>query len=439
MSDYYVLPSHPERIETPHEADIMYPKPDRLGGEEHEFLLEKGVTTAELAGQLGSYMLLDNKLQDFQVSAHNSTLQLELSESERIRAERDARFDDKTKLLRWSFVKKEIESHIEKGHDKFGLLMLDLDGFKNVNDTFGHDVGDMVLQIVAETLKDMQFRGNDRLFRFGIGDELGAYIDMSPAGNARRGGKDFTQKTARDRLIAELVAKIEANVHGNKALNEKEIYAFVSASVSFEPYIKGETADEFFHRVDQGVYDAKTERKAKKSIEQLELPHDSELEKEELVSYDGVDHTVWKTANLDTYLQLVTLTQKDISSLPEVEQEDIQAKRDLLAPLAKIIQRLQDDSLIKPLIARFKYISSRQNELELQARNADAEMQARIAKLGMQASASDIDEDEKINLPQKIINWKQDHAGERSVLLTYIYSESLKFAQTKQEFLELVS
>jgi diguanylate cyclase (GGDEF)-like protein len=50
------------------------------------------------------------------------------------------------------------------------LLVIDVDKFKSVNDTYGHDVGDLILQRVAEVL-GYSFRSIDLLFRLG-GDEF---------------------------------------------------------------------------------------------------------------------------------------------------------------------------------------------------------------------------------------------------------------------------
>ena len=44
------------------------------------------------------------------------------------------------------------QSEFEVHHDPFGVLMMDLDGFKKMNDTYGHGCGDLALQEAAKTL-----------------------------------------------------------------------------------------------------------------------------------------------------------------------------------------------------------------------------------------------------------------------------------------------
>ncbi len=61
-------------------------------------------------------------------------------------------------------------AHARRDQTMVGLLFLDLDQFKHVNDTLGHDVGDLLLKIVAERLKK-QVREMDTVARMG-GDEF---------------------------------------------------------------------------------------------------------------------------------------------------------------------------------------------------------------------------------------------------------------------------
>jgi len=79
----------------------------------------------------------------------------------------------------------------------YSVLMLDIDHFKNVNDTYGHAIGDEVLQLLAQTIKE-NLRENDFIGRFGgeeflvtlpstnitqatqVGEKLRAAIEASP-------------------------------------------------------------------------------------------------------------------------------------------------------------------------------------------------------------------------------------------------------------------
>lgn len=61
--------------------------------------------------------------------------------------------------------------------EQFALVYIDLNGFKRVNDTHGHDVGDRILQVIASRLLG-EFREGDSLCRIG-GDEFVAIITQS--------------------------------------------------------------------------------------------------------------------------------------------------------------------------------------------------------------------------------------------------------------------
>ncbi len=61
-------------------------------------------------------------------------------------------------------------AHSKRNNKKAGLMILDLDNFKNVNDTLGHDAGDIILKTTAERLSEILRKG-DTVARFG-GDEF---------------------------------------------------------------------------------------------------------------------------------------------------------------------------------------------------------------------------------------------------------------------------
>lgn len=84
-----------------------------------------------------------------------------------------AHHDELTGLKNRITISKEIEesiSELQKVGSKLAVLFLDLNLFKQVNDTLGHDVGDLILKETADRLKS-SVRSNDTVFRVG-GDEF---------------------------------------------------------------------------------------------------------------------------------------------------------------------------------------------------------------------------------------------------------------------------
>ena len=70
------------------------------------------------------------------------------------------------------------------GNDGLGLLFIDLDGFKGLNDAYGHVTGDAVLVRIAGLLRGVA-RERDRVYRFG-GDEFALLLDSGGMAEARR-------------------------------------------------------------------------------------------------------------------------------------------------------------------------------------------------------------------------------------------------------------
>ncbi|MGJ5044482.1 MULTISPECIES: GGDEF domain-containing protein [unclassified Bradyrhizobium] len=82
-----------------------------------------------------------------------------------------ARLDPLTGLSNRAGLVDALQSRLDAGGDRsFAVLYLDLDGFKPVNDTFGHAAGDELLKIVGRTLRQTASRG-DVIARIG-GDEF---------------------------------------------------------------------------------------------------------------------------------------------------------------------------------------------------------------------------------------------------------------------------
>jgi diguanylate cyclase (GGDEF)-like protein/PAS domain S-box-containing protein len=119
-----------------------------------------------------------------------------------------------------------------------GLLFLDLDGFKLINDTHGHDVGDQLLKAVAQRLTGC-LRGSDTVSRLG-GDEFTVILPAIPV----------TQGAAR---VAEKILQTLA-----KAFVIEGHTIFVTTSIGISVYPQhGSTVDALVKEADSAMYAAK--------------------------------------------------------------------------------------------------------------------------------------------------------------------------------------
>lgn len=122
------------------------------------------------------------------------------------------------------------------------LIMIDMDNFKAINDTYGHSAGDEALKLVAMTLQ-AHIRRMDVAARMG-GDEF--VILFSNAD--RIGAVDRAQKLARK--LNSLTLKFD----GNRIP--------VRASLGIQSYQKGDSIEGIFNKADMRMYKAKEERKS---------------------------------------------------------------------------------------------------------------------------------------------------------------------------------
>lgn len=118
-----------------------------------------------------------------------------------------------------------------------GLMILDLDHFKQVNDTHGHDVGDEVLRAVAKCLKDMT-----------------RYHDVV----ARLGGEEFA--VVAPNMDAELLARFAERIRNaiaGMSIMSGNVRVRITTSVGLAVWNRKETAEEFYRRADRQLYEAK--------------------------------------------------------------------------------------------------------------------------------------------------------------------------------------
>jgi diguanylate cyclase (GGDEF)-like protein/PAS domain S-box-containing protein len=154
-----------------------------------------------------------------------------------------ARHDNLTGLANRSVFVEALQQAIaraQRGGEKFAVLYLDLDHFKDVNDTLGHPVGDVVLQIVAERLRT-SVRDMDTVARFG-GDEFA----LIQAGIS----EPLDAAALADKLLKAI--NLPATIHGN------EIRSGASIGIAvYGPDSRG--AETLLSHADVALYRAKLE------------------------------------------------------------------------------------------------------------------------------------------------------------------------------------
>lgn|SRR2546427_3568863 len=92
-----------------------------------------------------------------------------------IRLKRDATIDDITEVLSPKATKYELEEAVERAlrdGQPLSLILADVDDFKQFNDNYDYDIGDLVLREFAQTLQGNLGRKTDVLGRFRHGDEF---------------------------------------------------------------------------------------------------------------------------------------------------------------------------------------------------------------------------------------------------------------------------
>jgi diguanylate cyclase (GGDEF)-like protein/PAS domain S-box-containing protein len=122
---------------------------------------------------------------------------------------------------------------------KLAVLFLDLDGFKAINDSFGHDAGDHLLAVLANRMK-LTLREGDTLARLGGDEFVAVLVDM--ANNAEL-------LPTLSRLLAAIAEPI--------VFNDARLQVTASLGVTFYPQESDIDADQLQRQADQAMYQAK--------------------------------------------------------------------------------------------------------------------------------------------------------------------------------------
>lgn len=157
-----------------------------------------------------------------------------------------------TDELTGAYNRKEFESHFRKAayasqrnREPFSIIIFDIDDFKNINDSRGHNEGDRVLKTISDIASGSK-RLTDLLVRWG-GDE---FILLTPGG------------TAESALAAERLRKLVADhdFTPERPVNGKTKFQ-VTISCGVSGYVKGDTIDSAVSRADAALYRAKLKGK----------------------------------------------------------------------------------------------------------------------------------------------------------------------------------
>ncbi|MDJ0860695.1 MAG: EAL domain-containing protein [Gammaproteobacteria bacterium] len=154
-------------------------------------------------------------------------------------------FDTLTKIPNRTLFRDRLQqalTHAERNGQSLGLLYLDLDNFKAVNDSLGHSTGDRLLQIVTKRVVAC-VRQWDTVARVG-GDEFTIIVDnLSPADTVR--------------TLTGIAEKVLAVLSEPVTIEEQEIIVTASIGIAHYPQ-DGDTVEDLVKNADTAMYHSKS-------------------------------------------------------------------------------------------------------------------------------------------------------------------------------------
>ncbi len=169
--------------------------------------------------------------------------------TERKRAERRirylARYDALTKMpnrMQFQHLLQQAIARTRRNQRSLALLYLDLDRFKEVNDTFGHAVGDRTLEILSERLT--RNLSKDTVIGRLAGDEFAMFVDDLPSDVDNRPGLGALARTLLDEISRTFY------------VNHQEVYLTASVGIAICPY-DAENVIDLIRNADAAMYHSK--------------------------------------------------------------------------------------------------------------------------------------------------------------------------------------
>ena len=184
-----------------------------------------------------------NKNRDLLTELNIARIEINDLKKQLIDAKRQTITDTMTNLPNRRAFFEHMHRHIDgfkTEYSKSSLLMIDIDNFKNINDTFGHLFGDKVIKTVAEVLRRMT-KGKDVAARFG-GEEFIIHLPDTDIIGAK--------------VVAEAIRKTIENASIINPLNHK-VVSKVTVSVGITELVLDDELDVAIARSDKALYEAK--------------------------------------------------------------------------------------------------------------------------------------------------------------------------------------
>ncbi|MBN2895742.1 MAG: EAL domain-containing protein [Campylobacterales bacterium] len=173
------------------------------------------------------------------LSAYDITSLVEARDSLRHQAEHDVLTGLPNRVLFLDRLQQAIKTATRQ-QERIGVLFLDLDHFKQINDSLGHDAGDELLRQVTGSLQRC-VRSSDTVARLG-GDEFTIILD----------------KISKNDAISDVISKIMQELTQPHRIAEQEYYTACSIGIAIFPD-DGHSAEELLKNADAAMYRAKAE------------------------------------------------------------------------------------------------------------------------------------------------------------------------------------
>jgi diguanylate cyclase (GGDEF)-like protein len=166
---------------------------------------------------------------------------LDVVKKQLIEADRSMRLDHLTQAFnRRSFDERAKQAHqlFSLAHNNVSLITMDIDFFKKINDTYGHDVGDFVLKECVRVLQEVFHRESDFVARIG-GEEFAVILNDHAVEHAVKRAEECMARIRKDVFV------------------QQNMELRFTLSMGIAQLQAGETVDQWMKRSDAALYESK--------------------------------------------------------------------------------------------------------------------------------------------------------------------------------------